>query len=263
MAVVVSENYQSRPFEIGPQMRRELVYDCQCLPSDDEEAVRLAIEARAPVVYLGLVIDNIVADPVTDVLWKGRVRYKRLQAEPEYTFDSSGGTQKITQSIATVSYGLGGGGAPNFNGAIGVSEDKVEGADITVPNFQFSETHFFSDSSMVAGYKHVIYALTGTINNAPFKGLDTGECLFMGASGTRRPGDLQWAVTFRFAGSMNQPSLTVGPIGGITKGGWDYMWVRYGDFADATNYALVKRPIAVYVETVYYSSDFSTLLIGI
>ena len=46
------------------------------------------------------------------------------------------------------------------------------------------------------------------------------------------------------------------------RAGWDYMWVRYADAEDAVAKAIVKVPIAVYVEQVYYADDFSDLGIG-
>ncbi len=51
-------------------------------------------------------------------------------------------------------------------------------------------------------------------------------------------------------------------ITGISKRGWDHLWVRYQDAEDSTAKALVKRPVAAYVERVYYDGDFSGLGIG-
>ncbi len=40
------------------------------------------------------------------------------------------------------------------------------------------------------------------------------------------------------------------------------MWVRYADAEDTTAKAIVKKPVAVYVEKVYDEGDFSGLGIG-
>ncbi|MCK4625174.1 MAG: hypothetical protein KAV00_07685, partial [Phycisphaerae bacterium] len=56
--------------------------------------------------------------------------------------------------------------------------------------------------------------------------------------------------------------LTVGDIVNINKKGWEYMWVRYADAEDAAAKAIVKKPVAVYIEKVYEDGDFSTLGIG-
>jgi len=50
-----------------------------------------------------------------------------------------------------------------------------------------------------------------------------GECLFLGAPALKR-GAEDREITYRFASSSNRTSLTVGPIVGIAKKGWEYMW---------------------------------------
>ena len=68
---------------------------------------------------------------------------------------------------------------------------------------------------------------------------------------------------FRQTGIVpNKTGLTVGDITDIDKKGWEYMWVRYADAEDATAKAIVKKPVAVYVEKVYEEGDFSGLGIG-
>jgi hypothetical protein len=65
-------------------------------------------------------------------------------------------------------------------------------------------------------YKLTVFALTGRVNNSAFKGFAAGECLFLGAAGTKRAsGD--WEITFRFAASPNVTGLTIGDITGIDK----------------------------------------------
>jgi len=67
--------------------------------------------------------------------------------ESTYTFDTGGGTQHITQSFKTKgSYPAPGFAAPDFRGAIGVTHEDVEGVDITVPVYNFSETHYIDDA---------------------------------------------------------------------------------------------------------------------
>jgi hypothetical protein len=260
VAGAISENYLSRPFSIGSQAGRELVFDIT--GTDDEEEVEAMIEGAAPAVYLYRILDSISAEPVGSGVWKGYARYVRFETDDEYTFDTAGGTQKITQSITTVaSYAPAGQSPPDFEGAIGVTEDRVEGVDVPVPQFQFTETHRFADSAVDQSYKIALAGLTGRYNVAAFRGFAAGEVMFMGASGSKR-GDETWSITFRFSVSPNATGLAVGSITGIDKLGWDYLWVRYGDHADATAKALVKRPVAAYVEQVSYPGDFDGLGIG-
>jgi hypothetical protein len=260
VAGVISENYLSRPFSIGSQAGRELVFDI--VGTDDESEVETLITGYAPAVYLYRIIDSISAEPLGDGVWKGYARYVRYQTDDEYTFDTAGGTQKITQSITTIaSYAPSGLTAPDFEGAIGVTEDRVEGVDVPVPTFQFTETHRFATSAVTQNYKIALAGLTGKYNNAAFRGFAAGEVMFMGAAGSQR-GDDDWAITFRFSCSPNATGVSVGAITGIAKLGWHYLWVRYADFADATAKALVKRPVAAYVEQVSYPGDFTGLGIG-
>jgi len=142
-----------------------------------------------------------------------------------------------------------------------VTNDSVEGVDITVPVYSFSETHYLADAVVTPTYRGTLFSLTGKVNNAGFKGLAAGECLFLGAAGSKRGAD-DWEITFRFAASPNRTGITVGTITGISKKGWEYMWVRYADAEDVAARAIVKKPVAAYIEKVYEEGDLSTLGIG-
>ena len=210
-------------------------------------------------------------DTVTQVgRWDLEASYVAPEVKPysppvtgssSFSFDTSGGTQHITHALSHVhSYAPAGETAPDYKGAIGVSENGVEGCDITVPVYAFSETHYLSDATVQA-HKAAYFSLTGKTNSAAFKGCAIGECLFLGARGSKRSGG-DWEITFSFAASPNKTDLTVGGITGIAKGGWDYLWVRYDDTVDSAAKKLVKEPIAVYVERVYDSGDLGGLGIG-
>jgi hypothetical protein len=271
----ISEYYESRPFQIGMSNGRELIYTIQ--GTDDETEVQALIFATAPGVYQGLSRDTVEAEPLGNGNWRGHAKYVRQDDDNEYTFETGGGTSKRTQSLLTAAYGVcnveyydyydyedytGDEIPPDFGGAIGVDGDRVEGVDVTTPNYEFSETHLLADALVPLSYKLILFNLTGTINSATFKGFARGECLFLGATGNKR-GDGQWSITYRFACSPNAVNLSVGAICGIDKLGWNYLWVRYDDFEDYQAYALVKRPRAAYVEQVYNFADFSQLGIGI
>jgi len=181
--------------------------------------------------------------------------------ESSFAFDTGGGTQHITQSLATVGSYAASGSPPNFGGAIGVTHDNVEGVDITVPVYNFSETHYLAASAVTLAYRGTLFNLTGKVNNSSFKGMAAGECLFLGASGAKRGSD-DWEITYRFAASPNRSGISVGSIGGISKKGWEYLWVRYADEEDSGSNTLVKKPTAAYVERVYEEGNFAALGIG-
>jgi hypothetical protein len=162
--------------------------------------------------------------------------------------------------------------APDFHGAIGVSNTngnaEVQGVDITVPIYNFSETHYLTVEQVTPEYKGTLFQLTGKVNSGGFRGLAAGECLFLGASGTLHGTETEtettgdWEITYRFAASPNKTGITIGSITGIAKKGWEYLWVRYADVEDMDAMAMVKRPVAAYVEQVYEDADFSLLDIG-
>jgi hypothetical protein len=179
-----------------------------------------------------------------------------------FAFDTGGGTQHITQSRSTINgYAPSGETAPDFQGAIGVTDNGVEGVDVTVPVYHFSETHYLDDAVVTPAYKGTLFALTGQVNSGSFKGLAAGECLFLGAAGSKR-GLGDWEITFRFAGSPNVTGLAVGPISGISKKGWEYLWVRYESDVDDTANRLIQKPSSVHIEQVYRSGNLMLLGIG-
>lgn len=264
MAITVHEKWESRETTVGESPSIDLVFIIR--GTDDDLAVKSALAAASPVLYDGLVRQSMHIERIAEDIWEGSVRYGKLEppetGDSNYQFDTGGGTQHITQSLATVGrYAPPGKTAPDFQGAIGVTHDNVEGVDITVPVYNFSETHYIASGLVTPGYKATLFYLTGRVNNAPFRGFAAGEVLFLGASGSKR-GQEDWEISFKFAASPNMTGLTIGDITGIAKKGWEYLWVRYADAEDAAAKVLVKRPAAVYVEKVYPDGDFSLLGIG-
>ncbi len=263
MAIII-EKYDSRETTVGVENPSvELLYVVD--GTEDDVAVRAIVEATIPAIYAGLVFQNYHISHQGSGLWEVSVRYGKVEpkkpGESSFSFDTGGGTTHITQSIATVnSYAPPGEDPPDFKGAIGVNNDSVEGTDITIPVYNFKETHYIPVALVTAAYKAILFYLTGKVNVAPFKGFAPGEVLFQGASGSQR-GQEDWEITFSFAASPNAVGLTMGDITGIDKKGWEYLWVRYQDAEDED--VLVKQPAAVYVEQVYPYGDFSLLGIGI
>lgn len=268
MPIEVREKFDSRRLTKGQNPSAELSFIV--LGTDDAIAARDALEDESDATFAGLARQSVSIEPLGPELWDGTVRYGQNQGSAEpgteavFSFDTGGGTQHITQSLDTVHRypAPGVGAAPDFKGAIGVSADGVEGVDITVPVFNFTETHYKPDDEMTQSYRAVLFELTGKVNSDSFKGFQPGEVLFLGASGSKRVQlgeDADWEITYRFAGSPNVSGLSIGPINGISKKGWEYLWVRYADQEDTAAKAIVKRPIAAYVERVYEDGGFAAL----
>jgi len=234
--------------------------------TDDDAAVHALVQATIPAFYRGLSYQSYSIDPVhvdqSDAVgcWDVSAQYGvKDPQESTFTFDTGGGTQHITQSLETKgSYPAPGLVAPNFAGAIGVTHEDVQGVDITVPVYNFGETHYIDDALVTDTYKGKLFSLTGKTNEDAFRNFAAGEVLFLGASGSKRGKD-DWEISFKFAASPNVEDLEIGPITVASKRGWELLWVRYADAEDAAAKVLVKQPVAAYVERVYEEGDFADL----
>lgn len=210
-----------------------------------------------------------------DDAWQVQITYEKKGAEPQTpdpmkrtrSFDTTGGTMHITQAEYETPYP---GGAPFQYNAIGVDDNGVNGVDIVVPQLQWQETYDVPAAYVSNTYIRTLATVTGTTNNATFRGLAAGEVLFMGCSGSQewdsQKGNGPWSLTYRFVASPNAgsgesvPAITIGSISGIRKKGHEYLWVRYE--SDVNSNSLIKKPKAVYVNRVYRESNFGLLGIG-
>lgn len=209
--------------------------------------------------------------------WIGTVSYASPDAasgaetgEESFSFDTTGGTQHITQSKGTVAKypASGPNAAPDLNGAINVTSEDVLGTDITVPAFAFTATRYVSRADMSSGYISDLFYLTGRVNDSPYSvrvdgvpfNFLAGELLFLGARGGKRlKGD--WEISLSFAAQPNLFAFTVGTYTISSKWGWEHLWVRYraDGVGSGGGAALLQQPVAVYVEKVYDLDDFSLL----
>jgi len=238
------------------------IYGDECQPQDDKPSL-VAVKQ----------------DTVTDTgIWTSEVVYKPPatldQPDPypigsiQLTVDTTGGTMHRTASLETVdSYSAVQGGAPSFEGAIGVTKDSIEGVDVPMPVFNLKADKVWDpDSPPNLG---AMYGLTATVNGAQFTITDSetglsltfakGELLFRGGSLGAQRGDGGIPVTYAFEASPNATGLAVGRITGITKEGWHHLWVYYEEEEDATAKRLLRRPFYAYVERVIPYGDFSGL----
>jgi len=181
-------------------------------------------------------------------------------AESSFEFDTTGGTQRVTQSLATVgAYGTGATTA-DYKGAIAVTNGgkTVEGTDIIIPRFAFKERHVMPVATVTQAYMVQLADLTGTYNNATWRGFAAGEVLFEGARGVKTGAD-DWEIEFMFNRSPNLSSYSVGDITVTSKLGWHLQWVIYKAVENNTIHEITPQPKAVYIERVYDPGDFSLL----
>lgn len=238
-----------------------------------------------------------------DDAWQVTISYEKNGGDDENqtdplkrsrSFDTSGGTQHITQSpqyddtttavagpdglpITTRNYtgeriyAATGVGTPTQFGAIGVDGQSVNGVDIVVPALSWTETYDVPSSYVTSTYIKRTAFITGSVNNAAFRSFRAGEVLFIGCSGSQECDDDRgygpWNLSYKFVASPNAgdnettKALKVGDISGIVKKGHEYLWIRYED--SVSQNTLLKKPKFVYVNQVYPESDFSRLGIGV
>lgn len=274
MAATLLELFEGRDETIAGKLSATIPY--AVIGAADEAEVSATALASIPVSYNGIPRASVtMSERVNATTWKVVARYERQEAggsgggdtatlENTFAFDTGGGTQNVkqgwnlaTQYSETENHPVE--SAINFDG------ESVNGVDITIPQYQWSETFWFSPDLVTETYKQTLAYLTGKVNIASFRGYAAGEVLFLGASGTRQ-GNSYWQITFKFAMQPNQTSISIGggDIVVATKKGWQYLWVRYEDGIAGTgvNKALFKKARFAYVEDVYMQTTFDGIGIG-
>lgn len=271
----------------GPSAR--LKY--RTLEADDEITAIASVSAVAPSAFNGLPLKTYTMTPHGGGVWTTEAHYAPKDSAPidgqgdpsdppeepdtpndeepltdEYSFDTTGGTVHVTQSLQTMeAVGRSGGAAPVYDRAIGVSKDGVAGADKIAPKLEFSITK--EVEFITLKYVHTLRDLTGSTNDAPFLGFARGEVLFMGAKGSRK-GE-PWKIQYGFLTGKNRDLVEIvpspNPIDAPTLAvhnvrGHEHVWVTYEDAEDSGR--LIQRPSAAYVERIYDEGDFTKLGIG-
>lgn len=319
MPIQVLELFDSRGLSAtrsgGALTRKYVVFG-----TNNETEAYNALVSESPVFYDGLVRTDIKLTPDGDSFWKGEVEYSSDtlaatdaqdpgaggddggdggaggnggpdQPDPheplggEYSFDTTGGTQHITQSnrtrstTARIPFA-----APNTMQAIGVRKDRVEGCDRGIGRFEFAKTRRLDNVNRA--YLLKLRDMTYTVNERPWDGYEAGEVLFMGATGKyvgAGEGDKgKFEITFKFAVGKNQgnrdlpvgpgnpgvviakPTVINGDDGLIVPfvGAWDYLWVGYAENVDAAGGIPMQKPIFAVVEEIYDPAPFGDLGIG-
>ena len=273
MAITVFETPESRR-RSGDSFELVLKVDGT---TDDIEA-RWAVLTQTPVLWDGLIRQAPTIEPDDSGisgLWDATVTYDKNDKPREIgdcsvSWSTGGGTQKITQAIATVGkYAPPGMTAPENYGAIGARPDgTVEGVDVLVPDFRWTETYTVNPGMLTWGYAMTCAYLTRCVNNHGFRGFAAGEVQFRGAqanarlTGTVEQPQLTADISYEFAAQPNVVNQTIGTIVGIAAKGWEHIDVRYEQTDDAAAVKTTPRPIAVYVHQVYPYASFGGLGIG-
>ncbi len=249
------------------------------LGTNSEIVAANAALAIAPLAYLVndevLVRQEVAPDVTGPDSWEVTVRYgtedeEKSKEKPEpgtwhFSFDTTGGTHKVTQSLQTLWKGERSGinPAPDLLGAIGYDGKKVQGVEMVVPKLEFSITAYYAPQAVTTAFMANIARNTGKVSSDAWLGFAAGEILFLGGTGN---GDIPLvtgqrvkpvSVTFKFAASENRQNIKVGDITVPEKKGWHYLWVKYEKVEDAG--FVFPIPVHAYVEKIYEETAFQSL----
>lgn len=273
MAITVSEaELESRIIRDGATPSRTKVFYVAGTDSEDEALTSV----KAILVPYGLLWPNEVNLQQHGIhagfrFYRAEVEYGPIPGginvgsepdKPTFTCDFSGETSRIQQGLEVVNtYPASGEPAVNFNGAINVTSDGVEGVEIPFPVFSFSLTISILTTEFTTSYQVAVARLSQHINSHSWRGFAPKEVRYDGMSCSGTFGD-RTTLTHRFSVSPNMSDLVVGGITGITKAGWDYLWCFYRDATDDDAKMLIKRPLQANVNRVYPLGNFLALGLG-
>jgi len=221
---------------------------------DDVDDAEALLSSTAPTRVGPLYLHHAKVTPTaSEEVWDGEAQYSASKplTQPIFSIEIGTASTRFTNSLMTVgSYAPLGQLIQNYQQAIGVTKDGIEGVDVMVPSFTWNERHFIPDSRVNQGYLLMLYNATARMNDAQFRIFAPGEALFLGCTlneSTELPG---WEGNFRWIGSPNAVNFNVGPnITVAAKLGHDYLWIKYKD--SISNGSTVKIPQNVFVERVY------------
>lgn len=238
--------------------------------SDPEEDVVAWVLSNAPSTLAGLVLNDITLEENPEIAdtYEAAAQYGPYGESPtfpsgtlEYRFNFQAQGGHFYHSLQTIASYAASGTAPDFKGAINVVSDggklRCEGFEVQPPPETFTLAYYPVNATVNGTYQGVIEGLCGQVNNGTFRGKAAGSLMLVRASGGVRTGD-DWSIEFGFGYVPNQTSIPVGDKITVTsKDGLDLLWPYYGEKIDAD--ALVKQPLAAYVERVWYRGNFSSL----
>lgn len=201
---------------------------------------------------------EVNCDQVAFDLWDADIRYTRRPKDIgtfTWDLDGSGVIEHTDYSLSTTSYPAS--SAPSYNQLVGVSVDGIAGADVLRPQTRFSVSFTHPAGVLTLAYADFLSSLVGYVNSGQFFNWSSGEVRFAGVranDGTQTQG----LATYEFDIRRNVTGLSIGTVTGISKQGWQELWVQSISSTASgggTTYP-VRIPLFVYVETMAQTTDF-------
>ena len=218
-----------------------------------------------------------VAERINAKNWKVNAEYKYTggsSVEKDNDDDSGERKEKVSiefgVSTATRTVSLGRvrsyGDMPKYGGLIDVQESgdgtlEPRGISVYVPTGTMTITHYFKKSQWTTKLRNKIAYRRCRYNSDSFRGFAHGELLFVGESVNYNQGDPYVEVQYKFLISENSDEIEVGSMTGISKRGWQGLWVKYKKdvkTVDGKKYQVIE-PQGVAIEKIYNACDFTEL----
>jgi len=184
---------------------------------------------------------------------------------PEWSFSTTGGTEKLLRSLATLETQPA--GAPNYDRAVNVTANGVEGVEVPLARLELTckKTYTF----MTLQYIRLLAYMTNCTNLGQWGPFPSREMLFLGAEAQQDQLG-KWVVTYRFLNARTEKNIvireardingvTFPPITIETKKGHDYLWCTLTQPVDGD--ALSVQVQSCYVEQMFPTINFNKLWI--
>lgn len=98
--ITIDENFDSRESPESDSLSTELLYVIQ--GTNDDRVVKTLLFATSPSIYNGLQRDSFSGKRQGNGGWDCSVQYPKFSSDSQYTFDTGGGTQRVSQSLQAV-----------------------------------------------------------------------------------------------------------------------------------------------------------------
>lgn len=237
---------------------------------NNEQTVRLYVKANTPKLFGTFYRKEIRLTHIAIACWNVDVEYATFDKKEKelndvrWSFDTTGKTKHVTQGLCHVAtYSSPGRTAIDHKGAIGVTDDSVEGVDVTDKAYKWTEVWQLPKDAYNFAYSTILGELTGCMNASYFRGFPAYTVQFGGSTGGALSGDgTLREFNYSFEVSPSEYDLSVGDITGINKIGWDYASVRYESSDDQDAKKTTPKPLQVDVDRVLRYINFSILGIG-
>ena len=190
---------------------------------------------------------------------------------PEVSFDTTGESIHITQSLRTVrSYPPG--NEAKHKGAIGVEKDekgriKVNGTTVYIPKLTMQLTAHIPPPADPFELARRLARGTAKVNAQAWRGFEPGELLMMGAR-LRGKTTEKWTYDVTIECSENihvADGFMIGQHGPIEKGGHEHLWCEYQatvGYVPGQGDVKTIDCVGVYIEQIYFAADFGQFGLG-